>query len=142
MSAIESLHPLVAGLVSLLVVLGAAFSLIGSFGLLRMKTFYERVHPPTMGTTAGMGLTIAASMLLFSVLASRLVVHDILIAVFTLVTTPVTYMLLVRAAMHRDGLVRERGDDAHSLPHPSPPALHRCPSAGEGTSKLQDDALR
>jgi multicomponent K+:H+ antiporter subunit G len=121
MTAFETLHPLVAGLVSLLVVLGAAFSLIGSVGLLRMKTFYERVHPPTMGTTAGMGLTIAASMLLFSVLASRLVVHDVLIAVFTLITTPVTYMLLVRAAMRRDGLVREKpvgeerqpgGDDA------------------------------
>jgi multisubunit Na+/H+ antiporter MnhG subunit len=30
------------------------------------------------------------------------VVHEILIAVFALVTTPVTYLLLVRAAVRRD----------------------------------------
>lgn len=33
---------------------------------------------------------------------SRPVVHEILIGVFTFITTPVTYMLLVRAALHRD----------------------------------------
>ncbi len=41
-------------------------------------------------------------MLLFSALESRPVLHEILIAVFMVVTTPVTYMLLVRAAVHRD----------------------------------------
>jgi multicomponent K+:H+ antiporter subunit G len=30
------------------------------------------------------------------------VLHEILIAVFTTVTTPVTFVLLVRAALHRD----------------------------------------
>ena len=39
-----------------LVVLGAALALGGSLGLLRLKTFYERVHPPTMGTTMSAGL--------------------------------------------------------------------------------------
>ncbi len=109
MTALELLPPLVAALVGLLAVLGAAFALVGSFGLLRMKTFYERVHPPTMGTTAGMGLMLGASILLFSVLGSRIVAHEILIAVFMFVTTPVTYMLLVRAATHRDGIGRGEG---------------------------------
>jgi multicomponent K+:H+ antiporter subunit G len=102
MSHAATLHPLLALLVALLVVLGAALALIGSVGLLRLKTFYERIHPPTMGTTLGLGLTLIASMLLFSALESRPVLHEIVIAVFVVVTTPVTFMLLVRAALHRD----------------------------------------
>ena len=111
MSALETLPPLVGTLVGLLAVAAAAFALVGSIGLLRLKTFYERVHPPTMGTTAGTGLMLAASIVLFSVLGSRLVAHEILIAVFMFITTPVTYMLLVRAATHRDGNGRNDADD-------------------------------
>lgn len=107
-----ALPPVVVALVALFVVLGAAFALIGSFGLLRLSTFYERVHPPTMGTTFGAGFTLAASMLLFSVLESRPVLHEIIIAVFVIVTTPVTYMFLVRAAVHRDQAAGGDGRDA------------------------------
>lgn len=110
MSDFGTLSPMLAGLVGLLAILGATFALIGSFGLLRLPTFYERVHPPTMGTTAGVGLTLAASMLLFSALETRPVLHEIIIAVFTVVTTPVTYVLLVRAAVHRDSVRRDEID--------------------------------
>jgi multicomponent K+:H+ antiporter subunit G len=108
MSHAAALSPLIAGVVALLVVLGAVLVLIGSIGLLRLGTFYERIHPPTMGTTLGAGCTLIASMLLFSALESRLVVHEVVITVFVVVTTPVTYMLLVRAALHRD---RAEGKD-------------------------------
>ena len=79
---------------------GGAFA--GSLGLLRLETFYERVHPPTMATTLGIGLVLVASILHFSTLESRPVLHEILIGVFMTLSTPVTYMLLVRAALHRD----------------------------------------
>jgi multicomponent K+:H+ antiporter subunit G len=110
MSDFTALSPTLAAVVGVLAILGATFALIGSIGLLRLATFYERVHPPTMGTTAGVGFTLAASMLLFSALGSRPVVHEVLIALFTVVTTPVTYVLLVRAAMHRDRTAREESD--------------------------------
>jgi multicomponent K+:H+ antiporter subunit G len=42
-------------------------------------------------------------MLYFSVLESRPVLHEILIGVFMTLTTPVTYILLGRAALRRDG---------------------------------------
>jgi multicomponent K+:H+ antiporter subunit G len=87
---------------TLLVVLGAALALVGSIGLLRLRTFYERVHAPTMGTTLGTGCVLLASVVLFSALASRPVLHEVLIGVFMTLTTPVTFMLLVRAALHRD----------------------------------------
>jgi multicomponent K+:H+ antiporter subunit G len=120
-SHLATLSPLVAALVGVLAILGAAFALIGSYGLLRLPTFYERVHPPTMGTTAGVGLTLAASMVLFSALESRAVVHEVLIAVFTVVTTPVTYLLLVRAAVHRDGRGRGGRESNGEGDHDDPP---------------------
>ena len=113
--------PLLAALVvALFALAGAVLALIGSIGLLRLKTFYERVHPPTMGTTLGIGLNLLASMVLFSNLESRPILHEIVITVFMIVTTPVTFMLLVRAAMHREragetaGHVKEPADESHS----------------------------
>ena len=101
--------PLWAALaVALLLLLGAALALVGSFGLLRLRSFYERVHAPTLGTTLGIGCVLAGSMLFFSVLQSRFVLHEILIAVMMVITTPVTLMLLARAALYRD---RTEGDD-------------------------------
>ena len=89
-------------LVGLLVLGGAAITLLGAIGLLRLGTFYERVHAPTLGATSGMAAILAASALCFSVLQSRPVVHEILIALFVTFTTPVTLMLLARAAISRD----------------------------------------
>jgi multicomponent K+:H+ antiporter subunit G len=85
-----------------LIFLGALLAFGGSIGLVRLRTFYERVHPPTMGTTLGTGLILIGSMLHFSALEARPVLHEILIGMFMTLSTPVTYMLLVRAALHRD----------------------------------------
>lgn len=89
-------------LIALLVVLGAGLTLTGSFGLLRLKSFYNRVHAPTLGTTLGAGCILVGSMIYFSVLQTRPVLHEVLIAIMVTLTTPVTLMLLVRAALFRD----------------------------------------
>jgi multicomponent K+:H+ antiporter subunit G len=85
-----------------LLVAGAATTLIGTLGLLNLRSFYERVHAPTLGTTLGTACVVIASMIHFSALESRLVVHEILIIVFVTVTTPISLLVLVRAAMLRD----------------------------------------
>jgi len=89
-------------LTALFVLLGAGLTLTGSLGLLRLGQFYERVHAPTLGTTLGTVFVLIASIICFSVLQTRPVVHEILIAVFITVTTPVSLILLVRAALFRD----------------------------------------
>jgi multicomponent K+:H+ antiporter subunit G len=89
-------------LTAALVLVGAGLTLVGALGLLRLDSFYQRVHAPTLGTTLGAGFILIASMLFFSVARSRPVVHEVLIAIFVTVTTPVTLMLLVRAALSRD----------------------------------------
>lgn len=89
-------------LVGLLVIIGAGITFVGALGLVRLGNFYERIHPPTLGTTLGTGCVLLASMLCFSVLQSRPMVHEVLIALFLTLTTPVTLMLLARAALYRD----------------------------------------
>lgn len=89
-------------LTAILVLLGASLTLTGSLGLLRLDSFYARVHAPTLGATLGAGCVLIASMIFFSVLQTRPIVHEILISVFVTLTTPVTLMLLVRAALFRD----------------------------------------
>jgi multicomponent K+:H+ antiporter subunit G len=95
-------------LTALLLLLGAGLTLTGSLGLLRLQSFYERIHAPTLGTTLGIGCVLLASMVFFSALQARLVLHELLIAAFMVVTTPVTLMLLARAALYRD---RREGRD-------------------------------
>jgi multicomponent K+:H+ antiporter subunit G len=87
---------------ALLLVLGAGLTLLGTIGLLQFRTFYERIHAPTLGTTWGAGSILIASMICFSALQSRPVLHEILIAIFIVVTTPVSLMLLARSALFRD----------------------------------------
>lgn len=99
----------VAILAAILVLAGAGFTFIGSLGLIRMKTFYDRVHPPTMGSTAGTGLILLASICAVSAAQSRIGIHEILIFLFLSLTTPVTLMLLARAALYRD---RVEGDES------------------------------
>lgn len=85
-----------------LLIVGAFFTLVGAIGFLRLGTFYERIHAPTLGTSGGIGAIMIASMIFFSASMQSLVIHELLIGVFVTVTTPVTFMLLARAALHRD----------------------------------------
>lgn len=102
MQSVVDLPVWAALLVAFFLLLGAILTLIGSIGFLRLPTFYERLHAPTLGTSWGVGGTMLASMIYFSVVSSRPVFHEILIGVFVTVTTPITFMLLARAALHRD----------------------------------------
>ena len=96
-------------LVSALVLGGALLTFAGCFGLVRLPTFYLRVHAPTMGTSMGGGLILLASALYFTMTRERLVVHEAAIFLFVTVTTPVTLMLLARATLFRDR-VEGKGD--------------------------------
>jgi multicomponent K+:H+ antiporter subunit G len=100
--------------VSLLLLLGAGLALTGSIGLLRLGTFYQRIHAPTLATTLGIGCVLLASMLFFSVLQTRLVLHEVLITAAMVTTTPVTLILLARAALYRD-----RSEGSNEVPPPS-----------------------
>lgn len=84
-----------------LLVCGGLLTVIGSLGLLRLKDFYARIHAPTMGSTLGTGCVLIASMLVSSAVAGRPVIHELLITLFIVLTSPITAMLLMRAAIYR-----------------------------------------
>ena len=89
-------------LVALLLVLGSALTLLGTLGPLMLKSFYDRVHPPTLGATCGAASILVASMVYFSVQEGRFVFQEVLLLVCLFVTSPVTLLLIVRAGLHRD----------------------------------------
>jgi multicomponent K+:H+ antiporter subunit G len=115
MTPAELLPAWAAILVALLVLVGAGLALIGAIGTLRLDGFFERVHAPTLGTSWGTGAIVLASILCFSVLGSRLVVHEILIGIFITVTTPVTLMLLARAVLYRERAEGREGVPPRSI---------------------------
>ncbi|MBN9244033.1 MAG: cation:proton antiporter [Mesorhizobium sp.] len=82
--------------------LGAGLTLLGTIGLVRLPTFYQRIHAPTLGTSWGAGGMVMASMIVFTAGSGRLVLHEVLIGLFVTVTTPVTLMMLGRSALYRD----------------------------------------
>lgn len=102
MMALESLPAWAALPVSLLLLLGGFVILTGAVGLLRLPVFYQRIHGPAITVTLGAGCVLIASMITFTVLQSRVVIHELLISVFILLTAPVVSMLIMRAAVYRD----------------------------------------
>ena len=40
-------------LVAAFLILGAGLTLLGSFGLVRLRSFYDRIHAPTLGASWG-----------------------------------------------------------------------------------------
>jgi len=102
MNGIEHLPGWAALIVSLLLIVGASIVLIGALGLLRLHTFYQRIHGPAITVSLGAGSLLLASMLYFTVARSRPVVHEVIITLFVLLTAPVVSMMIMRAAVYRD----------------------------------------
>jgi len=104
-------------LTAVFAVLGAAFAAIGSFGLVRLPTFFRRIHAPTLGATVGVWCITLATIVYFSVQGGSLFLHATLIALFVALTAPVTTIFLMRAALFRE---RQKGGDVPSPDRASP----------------------
>ncbi|HET8802786.1 MAG TPA: Na+/H+ antiporter subunit G [Marinobacter sp.] len=87
-------------LVSALLLLGGAFTLIGALGLVRLPDFYTRLHGPTKATTLGVGAIMLSSVIYFTSRGGELGISEILITVFLFITAPVSANILAKAAMH------------------------------------------
>jgi multicomponent K+:H+ antiporter subunit G len=91
----------VDALTAALVVAGAVTALIGSFGVLRVRTFFQRVHPPSLVATVGTWGVTLATVVHASFVTARPYLHALLIPVFIALTAPVTTVFLTRAALFR-----------------------------------------
>ena len=98
---------------AILLVISGVLSLTGSIGLLRFKRFYSRMHAPTLGNTCGVAAVLLASVLVSSAAGGRPVIHELIITLFLVITSPVTAMLLMQAAIHRDPRRPVDDDNGH-----------------------------
>ncbi|MGD9774318.1 monovalent cation/H(+) antiporter subunit G [Diaphorobacter sp.] len=101
--------------VSVLALCGAVIALLGSLGLLRLKSYFERVHAPSIIATMGCWCIMHATLVYFTTTDESLGVHALLIALFVAITVPVTNIFLMRAALFR---ARRMGEKV-------PPSLSR-----------------
>jgi multicomponent K+:H+ antiporter subunit G len=90
-------------LVAALLVAGAFFALVGSFGLAKLSTFEKRLHGPTKAATLGVGGVLLASILHFAVRDGGTSGHELLVTVLVFITAPISAHLLVKAALHLQG---------------------------------------
>ena len=110
--------------IAALVLAGAAIALVGSWGLLRLKTYFERVHAPSIIATMGCWCIMYGTIVYFSLQGQGLALHALLIALFVAITVPVTNIFLMRAALFR---ARRAGNDV-------PPSLSRTTDSIERDS--------
>lgn len=89
-------------LIVVFLIIGAGLTLIGSFGLYHLRSFYDRIHTSTLGTSWGTAAIVIASIVYFSITKSELVLHPFLIGAFIIFIAPVALILLSRAALYRD----------------------------------------
>ncbi|CAM3575300.1 monovalent cation/H(+) antiporter subunit G [Polaromonas hydrogenivorans] len=106
--------------VAALVLAGAGLALLGSFGLLRLPTFFERVHAPAIIATLGCWCVMWGMVLFFSLRQGELAVFPLLIAVFIAITVPIPTIFLMRASLFR---ARQMGQDV-------PPSVSRVVPPG------------
>ena len=102
-------------LIAALVLGGSIIALLGSMGLMRLKSYFERVHAPSIIATMGCWLIMWATFVFFSATGQGLALHALLIAVFIAVTVPITTIFLMRATLFR---ARRAGRDV-------PPSVSR-----------------
>jgi multicomponent K+:H+ antiporter subunit G len=98
-------------LISVLLILGGGFGLVGSFGLVKLPDPMTRLHAPTKAATLGVGGVLLASMAWFAFFGQASSWHELLIALLIFLTAPVTGLMIAKTNMH----LTWRPDE---LPHP------------------------
>jgi len=88
-------------IISLLIVTGGVFVIVGSLGLIKLPDLMTRLHAPTKATTLGVGGALIASMLYFLGVEGTLSIHEVLITVFLFMTAPVTAHFIAKAHLHQ-----------------------------------------
>lgn len=93
--------------VSVLIVLGGIFALVGSIGMVKLPDLLTRLHAPTKATTLGVGGALAASMVFFAGFEGNLSIHEVLITAFLFLTAPISAHFIAKAHLHEHTELRD-----------------------------------
>lgn len=91
----------VEAMVALLLVVSGLFAVTGALGLIVLKDFFHRMHPPALAYSFAAWSVTLAAIIYFSVLESRLELRHWAIIILLSITVPVTTILLARAGLFR-----------------------------------------
>ena len=86
--------------VSLCLVIGSGFVLVGAIGLLKFNDPMTRLHAPTKVGTMGIGMLLVAS-IVHSFDIGMPSTHEVLILAFLFVTAPITANFIAKVNLHR-----------------------------------------
>lgn len=85
--------------VAIFLLIGAVFSLVGAFGLLKLPDSMTRLHGPTKVGTMGIGAILLASMT-GAFLFRDGSLHELLIMAFLFVTAPISANFMGKVNIH------------------------------------------
>jgi multicomponent K+:H+ antiporter subunit G len=125
-------------LISILIITGGAFALIGSWGLVRLPSLMTRLHGPTKATTLGVGSTLIASMIYFPIYEGSFSAHELLITLFLFITAPISANMIAKAHLHTQGsgIDPNPADDIREgLPEPGIWATFKMPGSEENSDR-------
>lgn len=105
-------------LVSIFLMIGAFFTLVGGIGMVRLPDLFMRLHAPTKASTLGLGSFLMAA-IIFSAFHGRFGFAEILITLFSFITAPVSANLMAQAALHLR-LRSSSGEVPEALDRPLP----------------------
>jgi multicomponent K+:H+ antiporter subunit G len=86
-------------IVSLLLLVGSFFLLVGALSLVRLPDFFMRLHGPTKSTTLGVGGMLLAAIV--HAAGRDFSLRELLIMLFLFITAPVSAYLLGQAGLRR-----------------------------------------
>ena len=101
MTDVETLPLWIEIIVAILLLASAVLTLGASWGLVRMRTFVQRMHPPALAYVGASWCVTFASIIYFSARNEGPQLHVWLIIILLSITVPITTVLLARAALFR-----------------------------------------
>jgi len=86
-------------LVSIFLLIGSFFMLVGGIGMVRLPDLFMRLHAPTKSSTLGLGSFLIAAMI-FAAFQGRFGFAELLLTLLAFITAPVSANLMAQAALH------------------------------------------
>lgn len=81
---------------SILLLFGCFFILVGALGLVKLSTFFKRLHAPTKASTLGVGCVLVCYHIF---LGQDPQPRELLITVFLFITAPISAHMMAKAAL-------------------------------------------
>lgn len=86
--------------ISVLLIIGAFFILVGSIGLIKLNNSMSRLHAPTKASTLGVGSILVASVT-FGFFGGDGSLHEMLVMALLFVSAPITAHFIAKVNLHR-----------------------------------------